>query len=68
MTLAFQSVAKWSRVVIERCSLVLDDERGRWYSRQCMEELCLVGPLPDAVQFNDRDLSWNGEFGLAQIR
>lgn len=38
------------------------DERGRWYSRQCIEELCLEGPLLVAVQFNDRDLSGNGEF------
>lgn len=70
MVLAFQSVAKWLKVVVERWSLVLDDERGRWYSPQkrWIEELCLVGPLLAARRFNDRDLSRNGEFGLVQTR
>ena len=30
------------------------------------EELCLMEPLLAVVQFNDRDLSGNGDFRLAQ--
>jgi len=66
VTLAFQLVARWFGMVVERCTLVLDDERWRWYSPQEMrwtEELRLVGPLLVAGRFDYRDLNENGEFG-----